>query len=191
MRSNPIENRLVRLGGRLMALMLGAALAGGCERKAEDGAEKPTTQKPEADVLIFPKEIHTADPTVNAFVAEAMRTCVSGEYEPFRLLWSADVTPMPRERFENHWQAVERIHVRGLEKDPREGSEVYAVYADLSLDPEQLPPQHELHDNPRRSIVLLIVREHDEWRLNKASKEVRAWMAQKVQAGDGVVPDSD
>jgi hypothetical protein len=191
MRSNPIENRLSRPGGWLMALMLGAVLAGACERKTEDGTGSPATQKPEADVLVFPKELHAADPTVNAFIARAMRTCVSGEYEPFRLLWSADVTPMPRERFENHWRAVQKIHVRALEKDPREGSEVYAVYADLSLDPDQLPPQHELHDNPKRSVVLLIVREHDEWRLNKASKEVRAWMAQKVQAGEGVVPDPD
>ena len=166
----------------LTVLALWAAVAG-CEREEAAKPRAAADDLPAPDVLVFPHEVQVADPAVNAFLAHAMRTCTSGRYEPFRLLWSTDADPLPRERFEDHWRAVKKIHILALEKDPH-GQEAYAVCADLFFDPDQLPSHHELHDNPRRPIVLLIVREHDQWRLAKASKAVRAWMARKLKSSE-------
>jgi hypothetical protein len=170
-----------RFHGAVLTLLMAWLASAGCERGDVSKTRARGRDVPAPDVLVFPREVQVADPAVNAFLAGAMRTCTSGEYEPFRLLWSADTDPLPRERFENHWRAVEKIHILALEKDPH-GQEAYAVYADLFFDPDQLPARHELHDHPQRPIVLLIVREHDQWRLAKASKAVRAWMAKKVKS---------
>jgi len=133
------------------------------------------------DVLIFPDELRVADETVNDFVAKAMSTCAAGEYEPFRLLWSVRGDPLPREEFEQGWQAVQVIKVRVLEKvmidaDPNAGRAepeiVYALLVDVSLDPEQKAGQKK----PQREVVLMLIREHEQWRLAQAPKPMRDWI---------------
>ena len=67
-----------------------------------------------ADIVVFPDELRVSDDTVNAFVENAMRLCAAGDYEAFRLLWSDRSDPLPRDEFEQGWQAVETIRVRAL-----------------------------------------------------------------------------
>lgn len=136
------------------------------------------------DLLVFPDELRVADSTVNEFVTRAMTTCAADEYEAFRLLWSARETPLPREEFEQGWHAVQTIKVRALEKvmldaDPNSGriepETVYALLAEVSLDPTQKVGQKE----PQRHVVLMLTREHEQWLLAQAPKPMRDWIKKK------------
>jgi len=159
-----------------------------CRRESEpaNAASDAPTPKPQ-DVLIFPSELHVTDSSVNDFVTKAMNTCAAGEYEAFRLLWSVREDPLPREEFEQGWQAVQSIKVQALEKvmlaaDPNAGraqpETVYALLAEVSLDPEQKAGQKE----PQRHVVLMLTRENDAWRLARAPKPMRDWVKDKIES---------
>lgn len=139
------------------------------------------------DLLVFPDELRVADSTVNTFVTKAMTTCAAGDYEAFRLLWSVREEPLPREEFEQGWHAVQTIKVRALEKvmldaDPNAGrtepETVYALLAEVSLDPTQKVGQKE----PQRHVVLMLAREHEQWLLAQAPKPMRDWVKNKFAA---------
>ncbi len=173
-----------------------ACLAHGCRPATEAPASgtqgSESTQAKQADLLVFPNDLRVADEAVNRFVTRAMTACSTGDYEKFRLLWSARESPLPREEFEEGWHAVQRIKVRvlqevKLEADPAVGREApqtaYALLVDVSLDPTLKAGQKE----PVRHVVLMLVLENDEWRLAKAPKAMREWVKNKVPpepAGD-------
>ncbi|MCH8147831.1 MAG: hypothetical protein IH987_07535, partial [Planctomycetes bacterium] len=77
-------------------IALSAVLAGvflGCRpaidsTSPDDGTDDVQAEESRA-VLTFPPELKVADATVNEFVTEAMHTCANGDYDSFRLLWSA------------------------------------------------------------------------------------------------------
>lgn len=141
--------------------------------------------------LVFPDALRVEDDSVNRFVEEAMEICVGGDYEPFRLLWSVEYEPIDRAHFEKHWQSIQRIDVLALEGDPDPDARRYALCADVVFDPDALPPDHELQNDPRRRVVLLIIHEQDRWRLTRASKPVRQWLLQKVAESRGEPPPSE
>ena len=139
------------------------------------------------DLLVFPDELRVADATVNEFVTKAMTTCAAGDYEDFRLLWSVREDPLPREEFEQGWHAVQTIKVRALEKvmldaDPNAGrtepETVYALLTEVTLDPAQRAGQKE----PQRHVVLMLAREHEQWRIAHAPKPMRDWVKKKFAA---------
>lgn len=151
-----------------------------------------------ARLLAFPETLWTDDVSVNAFVEHAMTTCASGNYEQFRLLWSAREDPLPRDEYNEGWQAVQQIKVRALEKviltaDPQQGREesetAYVILADVSLDPAHPAGQRE----PNREAVLMLVREQGAWRLGRAPKPVRIWVKERVSPGnsDSTIPGGD
>jgi len=139
-------------------------------------------------MLLFPDELRVADASVNDFVARAMETCAAGDYEAFRLLWTARDDPLPRDEFEQGWKAVQKIRLRALEKvrlapDPDAGrieaQEVYAAYAQVELDPSLQPNRPE----PHREVILMMVREQDGWRLASAPKAMREWIRKRHADG--------
>jgi hypothetical protein len=144
------------------------------------------TKAPHVD---FPAELHSKNPDVNAVVRDAMTACIRGDYDAFRRLWSAKDEPIPRERFVNHFMAVESMIVRALEADPDPQREAFAVCVEVNFDKEKLPVQHELYAEPRRLVIMLILREQNEWRFSAAPKAVRAYMAEKVGASGGTADD--
>ncbi len=103
--------------------------------------------------------MHPAVPYVAAFVRQVVDTCVSGEYDAFRLLWSAREDPYPRDAFERGWRAVQRVTFVNVEKFRRraEGDIAYGVRARVELDDSV--------SEPRRDVVFLIIREAGQWRL--------------------------
>jgi len=157
---------------------------------ATDGDQPGAVRKP-TDLLVFPSELYAEDASVNAFVIRAMTDCASGDYEKFRLLWSAREEPLPRNEYEQGWQAVQKITIRALEKvilaeDPARGRDesetVYVILADVSLDPTHRAGQRE----PHREVAMMLVRETDEWRLSRAPKRMRAWIKERVRSGNAV-----
>ncbi|UCE58541.1 MAG: hypothetical protein JSU63_13985 [Phycisphaerales bacterium] len=153
-----------------------------------DEVSPAEVQTPQVDLLVFPDELYVDDASVNDFVTRAMDACATGEYEAFRLLWTARQDPLPRDEFEKGWQAVERIHIRALEQvalasDAAGGdSETrvgYAIFAQVQLDPTRLRGQTDAH----RDVVLAIVQEHGDWRLARAPKAMREWIMEKVMRG--------
>ena len=173
-------------------IMLTAALAGvllGCRpdtdsTSPDDGADDLQPESPRA-VLTFPPELMVADATVNEFVAEAMQTCANGYYDSFRLLWSAREELITKREYERGWRAVLSMDIRALEEvklaaDPARGETeprtVYAVFAHVAFDPAQTADQQDVE----RQVVLVVLREHDAWRLGRAPRGLRTWLTEKA-----------
>jgi len=159
-----------------------------CRRSAPaepDGpAPVPTRTEPK---LQFPIDLTVEDDSVNEFVTHAMLTATSGDYEAFRLLWSAREEPMPREEFLQGWDAVQQVRVRALQKivisaehrpEGFSDTDTYAVYVEVALDPEHRAAK----EKATREAILVLVREGDRWALMRAPKAVRDWLRGKVAA---------
>ena len=130
---------------------------GGCER--EEQPEVEAGPPPEPEILDFPAELRVEDETVNAFIRDVIQTCASGDYEAFRMLWSARDDPFPRDQFERAWQSVQKVTINGVRAvlNPRDGSKLYAVGARVELDPTVREPV--------REVVILLTWETNQWRL--------------------------
>jgi len=160
----------------------------GCRRETNPPQESETQKIPKAGHarLVFPEKVQVEDASVNRFVADVMSLCAQGDYDAFRLRWSAREEPPPRHEFTRGWDALEEIEVLALQKaaferdkkaSSNEPETIYVLLAEVRLDPQQ-PAARE---NSRRSIVLMMVREFEEWRLAKAPGPMRDWI--KNQAG--------
>ena len=192
------ETRMAPVGMRSFAclfLCVACMIATPACRRGEPENSSSATASPDAanakrpDLLVFPDELRVADDSVNDFVTKAMTTCAKGDYEPFRLLWSAREDPLPRGEYEEGWHAVQTITVRALEKvmlgpDPKanraEGETVYALLVDVSLDPTQKAGQKK----PQRHVVMMLASESGEWRFGRAPKAMRAWIKGKISGAD-------
>lgn len=185
----------------VLAVLCGVAVVSwsACRRDEPDDPAAESVAKPAEEVqtehlLVFPPSLYVEDASVNEFLRRAMHVCVRGEYDAFRLLWSAREDPLERAEFETGWQAVQQIRIRALQRvrlaadEAAKGAastrEVYAVLADVQLDPS-LPAGRQ---ESRRDVVLMILREHDEWRLGNAPKAMRTWIRNSIE---GSPPSSD
>ena len=156
------------------------ACAGGlaCEKPAP----LENVPAPEPELIVFPEHLRVEDPAVNEFVEHTMRTCVSGDYDAFRLLWSATSEPMGRRDFERGWQAVRQIRLDALvpfrnAADSGVPELRYYIKASIDLDPAA--------DPPTRSVQLVAVREESQWRLAKPSKTQLDKIAEAIAQADG------
>lgn len=173
-------------------ITLSAVLSGvllGCRPDSDstnrdDGSDEVQPESARA-VLNFPQELMVADATVNEFVTEAMQTCANGDYDSFRLLWSAREELITKREYERGWRAVLSLDIRALQKvklapDPKRGETeprtVYAVFAHVTFDPAQTAEQQDVE----RQVVLVVLREHDAWRLGKAPRGLRTWLTERV-----------
>ncbi len=153
-----------------------------------DHTAAPVADTQQADILVFPASLNVEDASVNEFVHRAMNVCARGEYDAFRLLFSARENPLARGEFETGWQAVQEIRIRALEKvklainDPGDGTTsirpAYALLAEVQLDPRRPAGKRE----PHREVVLMIVREHGGWRLGNAPKSMCEWIKKASSA---------
>ena len=160
--------------------------ASGCREEENAPATPPSKPATEsATELIFPDSLRVADESVSIFVRTALGQCANGNYEAFRGLWSARQDPISRAEFEEGWQAVHRIEVRGLQKvllagdqDAAASEPVYVLLVEVALDPAAKAGKRA----PLREIVMMLVREHDQWRLANAPKTMRDWIKQQNAA---------
>ncbi len=171
------------------ALML--FVLGGCQDETSKSVAKPT-RKPVPEEprtrLIFPQEMQVDDLTVNDFVTHAMNTCASGDYDRFRLLWSATEEPLTRGRYEQGWQAVKVVDVKLLQKirlQEKGGvsaglktQTAYVMQATVRLDPRHKAGKRE----PNRDVIALILRENNTWRLASAPGKIREWVKEHYPA---------
>ena len=199
-------NRVRWMYAGYVLLAAGAAGAAGCRRGADrPGAPPPVESEtpPPREVLDFPAAPRVEDAEVNAFIERAMKAAASGDYEAFRLLWSVRQEPLAREEYERGWQAVQSIRIlalrkailagergKGTGKDaaPTErereaggsapGETVYLVLAEVALDPEHPAGRR----RPQREVALMLVREHDSWRLARPPKVMAAWLRRQYAA---------
>ena len=181
--------------GLLLAVITPTCRRDEPEKNSTAASSPGAAKSKQPNLLVFPDDLRVADSTVNEFVTKAMTTCAAGEYEAFRLLWSVREDPLPREEFEQGWQAVQTIKVRALEMvmldaDPNAGRNepetVYALLTDVTLDPTQKAGQKE----PQRHVVLMLAREHEQWRLTRAPKSMRDWVKNKIAAASIESPSS-
>lgn len=167
---------------------LATLVLGACERQPQ--APIPPKASPSAkSVIEFPADVEADDPAVNAFVREVIGTCVTGDYERFRLLWNVHEDPFPRGEFERAWKAVRKVRIIVVQKmrnppegGAYEGTYLYYVHGRVELDPS-VP-------EPNRDVLLLIIREGEQWRLARAPKNLRTRVLgeQADQASQAAVP---
>lgn len=196
----------------IVLLTVGLVMSGACRRAAPNQPpESQEAPKPDApSSIVFPDELHAKDDTANAFVEQAMNTCLSGDYDEFRLLWSTRSDPMPRDEFEQGWQAVQQIRLVALERiillpkpdDETEEPEGGTGATRPSTEPDDdaggprervvyaFYAELELDPNTRagqleavRPVIAMLVKEHGQWRLTSAPKSVRKWMREKIAEG--------
>ena len=159
----------------LLALFVTAALPAGCEPDDSDGIDGVPVEAQQAPVH-FPDKLRVEDASVNEFILEAIHTCVEGDYEAFRLLWSAKEEPLTEQEFRRGWRAVREVDIQQVRKlQTPEGEIVYAVRGLVRLDPAEVP-------EPNRDIVLLLVKENDQWRIARAPGSVRQMLAREQSA---------
>jgi len=196
-----------RLAATLVLLCAGCALLPGCEEQQDKGA-KPVESEPVSEAkrtaLIFPESLRVEEAPVNALLERAMRLCSEGDYERFRLIWTARQEPISRGEFQKGWAAMQEIRIRALERvalatpiggetEGRRDSDreiVYVAYAEMTLDPELLGPAARRRDpntgsaeaDARREAVLMIVKELGDWRLAQAPKSMRSWVRKKFRS---------
>lgn len=173
----------------LLAVLVGVLAGcrpGNDSRSPDEVSDEVQAEAPRA-VLTFPPELKVADETVNEFVTEAMHTCANGDYDSFRLLWSAREELITKREYERGWKAVLRMDIRALEevklapdpaRDETEPRTVYAIFAYVEFDPAQTVDQQDVE----RQVVLIVQREHDAWRLGKAPRGLRTWLTEKADA---------
>lgn len=161
----------------------------GVSCREEGGAAAPARIAPEVKVeLVFPASLHTPDQSVNEFVQTSLSQCAKGDYEAFRSLWTARQEPITRAEFHEGWNAVKQVEVRALEKallalgeDSDKTVPVFVLLVEVSLDESARVSQRK----SVREIVLMLVREHDQWRLAGAPKEMREWIKRKLATPEG------
>jgi hypothetical protein len=148
-----------------------------CRRDDEAGTGSAAGLPTSPELLEFPLELRAEDESVNAFIVEVIETCASGDYEAFRLLWSARDDPFPRDQFHRAWQSVRRVKVVGLRqvKDADSGRLLYAARALVELDPTVRDPQ--------RDVTILIVKEDDRWRLTRPPASLPEKLFEPTPAG--------
>lgn len=167
-----------------LAMLAGVQSCRRTDKPAGNETDRPPEPPTPKSVLVFPEALKVADDSVNRALHHAMTVSMSGDYDAFRLLWTAREDPLPRDEFEKGFGAVEEIRIEALEKvmlaggaQNTGGEAVYAAYATIRLDPAENLGQSE----PERQVVLMLVHEHDNWRLARAPKTMRAWLKEKVQ----------
>ncbi len=143
----------------LTAAVLGIVAAGGCRREETAPPAGGGAPPPAPELLIFPPELRAEDERVNQFLVTVLDTCASGDYEAFRMLWSASDDPFPREQFHRAWRSVRQVTVLGLRavRDADTGQIGYAAWARVELDPAVREPQ--------REVRILLKQEEGQWRL--------------------------
>ena len=160
-----------RFGFAIAAL----AAVGGCSR---DEPEPESVATPQPGVrVVFPPSVEVDDATINDFVRKTIEICASADYERFRALWGATEEPFTREQFERGWQTARRIEVHALQpmRHPKDGSILYYIHASVELAPQMR--------EPKREVVLLIVKRDGRWRLARAPDSVRKRVLKKKTTG--------
>ena len=164
-----------RLARFAMCAVLACALVAGCRRTENNlPAPEPEPEAAREEFIAFPSELHAADADINEFVMQALRTCLAGDYEAFRLLWTAKQEPVARAQFDFGAYAVKQIRVLALERlrDQADDSAIYLFCVRIEFDLERMPAEVE----PSRTVVLMALWEADAWRLARAPKELRHWI---------------
>jgi hypothetical protein len=166
-----------------------------CRRDKDKPAEPtPAAEQKPAVQLDFPPEYRPEEPAIREFIDHALRTCAAGQYDDFRLLWSAREEPLSRDDFVKSFRAVQTIRVRALEKalfagdDPdAEPALVYVLHVEIRLDPARPVGER----GTSRELVLMIVTENEKWRFARAPKAMREWIKEKADASPSGDPKSN
>lgn len=136
----------------------------------------------------FPPEHRADDQAVNDLVLETIQAATSGDYATFRLLWSAREEPITETEFRRAWQATRSVTIRALIKARfpdhpsvarmgyAAGETVYVAYAQVALDPDLMPTR------TKRDMIIMVVREHDTWKLALPPDDVRENVKRLVMA---------
>jgi len=120
----------------------------------------------EPPVVEFAPTAGSGDRQLDAFVRKFIQICLSGDYENFRLCWSAYSTPLSRQRFKATWYMVRKVRVERIYPAPKDVEAMrpaYIVEAHVWLNRRAKVPE--------KRVYVLIQREGDRWAVAPAPRQ--------------------
>lgn len=123
--------------------------------------QRRDTPKP---ICTFPDSLRTENIILNQFIENSLLICARGDYDGFRQLFGTDYRPPGLRDFERIWQAVERIDVEGVYRDPAHADHYY-VYAKVH---RRIPDRKQ---RTMREAVVMAYLEAGHWRMGNAPRE--------------------
>jgi hypothetical protein len=192
----------------LFAALLAAGGAAGCRDRSSAADTQPSDAEEvdrinprgaEPPEVIFPAALRTDDESLNRFIDSVLGFCVKGEYGSYRLAVGSQYEPLPRKNFERAWRAVKEVRIRKILRvyepttraadpsrtDVREELKhpIYCVHGTITLRDTQ-------RTRPVREVVVLLIKEHGEWRLGPPAPLAvkHRIMGMEAPAGDLVSP---
>jgi hypothetical protein len=189
----------------VLVLVIAGAFAAGIPACEDESAEPdsgefdefvrdPVQTQGEPPTIEFPASARVEDDSVNQFIEDLLKHCRDGDYGLYRLAVSTRYEPLSREQFQRAWYAVKTVRIRDIIKvydpathpidpsNPHFRDEyrhpIYCVHATIEL--------REDHHRPVREVIVLIVRENDEWKLGPPAS---LGLKRKIIGDDTAVED--
>lgn len=161
------SRRLARRFG-LIALLIGSLLViGACDGSggSDSGGEliEPEVGVNFAKRFHVDPEIKAAHPELSEFITAGLQAVYRGDYAAYRRLVARNQNPESESRFKLICQSLESVRVESVESIalPDVPPPSYRVVVAFAFEPDS-PAATRLRS---RSVALLVIQEHDEWRL--------------------------
>ncbi len=147
-----------------LAVVAVGLCAVGCSREADilgggsDQDHDVIRMSGDPPAFVFPDDVKTDDPSVNAFIEEFGRICIEGEYDKYRMKVCRRSDPVSKEDFEQVWHNISEIHIWKMFALPEPKgmpTRRYAVFAKVKVEQSR--------EEPEKLVVLQVLRELGKW----------------------------
>jgi hypothetical protein len=155
---------LLAAGASLSVVLAAIWVASGREsdRPGPGGTRLPRGTPPN---VTFAPGVTSGDQQVDAFVAGFIDLCRRGDYEQYRLSWTAYGTPVSRERFESMWKFARNVVISEITPVPETVKAMRPAY--LIKGHAELDPTSKVAGKP---VELMVQREDNRWAIAPAPR---------------------
>jgi hypothetical protein len=113
----------------------------------------------------FAPGVTSGNEQVNAFVGNFIELCRRGDYEQYRLCWTAYGTPISGERFQHMWGFARKVVITQITPVPETAKAMqpaYLIKARVELDPKA--------KIAGKDVELMVQREDNRWAIAPAPR---------------------
>lgn len=128
----------------VLAAICVSALRG---RSGGGGSSGPTTPAGTPPSVVFAPGVTSGNEDLDAFIRNFIALCQRGDYEQYRLCWTAYGTPMTSDRFQLLWKFTRKVIINQIVPVPPEVKAMHPAYiirGVAELDPKARVPTKEV-----------------------------------------------